>query len=212
MRKNFFLYLLIIALLSVYSCKEAETPSNIEYADIEIKDVEYFMSDASGNRIRFNASVMEVYSKKNKTILKDANFVQLNAETSKEMIKGKADYADIDLHSFVCYLSGNVEIDIIESGNKIYSSDIRWDKSNESITTEGEIVIDYGDIIINAISLNGDLKKGEFKVNKIIDGKIKNDSLQENKTEENNIEDLSENNVKTNNTIEKDSENEEADN
>lgn len=207
MNKKIFLYLLIIAILNIYSCKDAETPSNIEYAEIEIKDVEYFMSDVNGNRIRFNASVMELYSSKNKTILKNANFVQLSAENSKEMIKGKADYADIDLQSFNCYLSGNVEIDIIQSGNKIYSSDILWDKEKESITTDGEIVIDYGDIIINAISLTGDLKTGDFKVDKIIDGKIK-----DNTTAQSNSDNFEENSFETyNDTIDKDSENEEED-
>lgn len=157
----------------VFSCEEAETISDIEYADILIKDVEYYLSQGNGNRIKFNASEMTLYSSKNNTILTDASFVQLNSTTKKEMIKGKADYADIDLKSYICNLVGDVEIDITESGNRIYSSDIFWDKEKESIQTDGDIIIEYDDILIDAIGLKGDLKTGEFTIQKIINGRIK---------------------------------------
>ena len=162
-----------ILLLVIFSCSnDIGNVEKVEYPDITMKGTKYLLGRSDGDAVLFNADKMEIFFNRKKALIDGASFEQRKTETRELFVSGSADKADINTDTYLSNLTGNVKIFLHEDGNSIEAETVSWNKDTESITTTGNVYLDYGDIKINGTNLTGNLQTGVFTFSEIISGTI----------------------------------------
>lgn len=168
------LYLIIFIVLLLASCSFREDEEVHEKAvlpDIILEGAEYTLGQDGNSPIYINSSRMTLYSRDNRAIVENMEFVSYNDDGTIS-IEGSADHAEIDTENETMDLDGNVLLHQSDGDMMIKAESLYFDTGNEEITADGTVSVSSEDGSFRGMGFAADLREKIYSFKLIEEGEF----------------------------------------
>ena len=177
MRKT--LFLLVIVLLIVSSCKKDESvvetiKDEMEkgiYPDIILENAEYHIGEDGSSPIYMTAGKITFYSKDGYALVESMEFVSKDDEGNTS-ISGSAVKGRIDTEGSSMDLSGGVVFKDEERNMEIKAESLVFDRSEDTIVADGRVMVESKEGSFIGRDFKGDLRTGVYVFSEIEEGEL----------------------------------------
>ena len=168
------LYLIIFIVLLLASCtfrEDEEVHEKAVLPDIILEGAEYTLGQDGNSPIYINSSRMTLYSRDNRAIVENMEFVSYNDDGTIS-IEGSADHAEIDTENETKELEGNVLLHQSDGDMMIKAESLYFDTKNEEITADGTVSVSSEDGSFRGMGFAADLRENIYSFKLIEEGEF----------------------------------------
>ena len=165
------LYVLVLVFICVSCTKTDAQPvpaGEQELPDMEMRNATYTLARGSGEPLVMQAATITIHRGNRGTVLRSVTFRQGSD------LSGSADLATVNSDNSRAELSGNVTlVRTGEDGVTVKADNLVWNKEDNSVFCEGEVLVTYGDgTVIRAIGFSGLPDEGLYEFSTILEGRL----------------------------------------
>lgn len=173
MKKLALLLSLAVLLVSCSAGKvqrnESSTAKEGVYPDLIMENTTCSVGQSGSSPIVLKAEKMTLYSSDNYALLENFSFAS-EAEDGIVETEGQAEKGTIELDGSTITLSGNVSFSRPRDNMTIKAESLTYNKKRDEITTEGKVVVNSKEGIIEGYDFKGDLREGIYSFSRIAEG------------------------------------------
>lgn len=165
------LYVLLLVFICVSCTKTAAESVPIgerELPDMEMRNATYTLARGSDEPLVMQAAAITIYKGNRDTVLEGVTFRQGSD------LSGSADLATVNSDNTRAELSGNVTlVKTGDDGITVKAGNLVWNKDDNSVFCEGEVLVTYGDgTVIRAIGFSGLPDESLYEFSTILEGRL----------------------------------------
>ena len=173
------LFLLVLILLMISSCKKDETVGDTVkdqmekgiYPDIILENAEYHIGEDGSDPIFLKAGKITFYSKDSYALTENMEFISKDSD-GNTLISGSAVSGWIDTEGSSIDLSGGVIFKDEERNMEIRAEKLLFDRSEDTIVASGRVMVESEEGVFIGEDFKGDLRTGVYSFGRIEEGEL----------------------------------------